>query len=321
MSLTSRIQIRNKKKPMLISGYSRQNYKHDVANDILSVIVAFFDPSQKWVISTKDFPIKHEHSNQYLFGESITIDGVKFQPQLEFCEYGDKGYVVFRIRIKSFKCNRNHCRFQLNVRCPRTNTQWIGMLQKGRNSMPTGWEYYTLMRDECITHTQIVIMYDIDIFSMFYQPYSWSEHRSNIISKPNMHILKPIQSERFEWKIDNELFIEFKKCRPGKVFWCDDYFGIGDNFILSCSPNHNIRLFDGFTLRLSLIALPGDTHRITIDYKMELIDDINGFSVEYEKKDQRLDANLSCTEQRMISTDEMRQLSSLKLVVTVRRES
>ena len=124
----------------------------------------------------------------------------------------------------------------------------------------------------------------------------------------------------FEWNINKELLNEFKKCRPGKIFWCDEYFGIGNNFILSCSPNNETSEYNGCILGLHLVGIDGIMVGINIDCDMELKDRMNNVHIKHKMFNKQLIIGSTGIAKRMIWTEEMRVLSSLSFVVTVSRK-
>ena len=129
------------------------------------------------------------------------------------------------------------------------------------------------------------------------------------------------ETVKFEWNINKELLNEFKKCRSGKVFWCDEYFGVGNNFVLSCSPNNETSEYNGCILALHLVAMDQNLTLINIDCDMELKDEVNSVHIKHEISKEELTVGRTGIEKRMIWTEEMRVLSSLTFIVRISRNS
>ena len=87
MSLTKQSLIAHEDTLIVISGYAKKYCNQYITNDIINIIVTFFDPSIKWVVSTKKIPKNCRNYTQYLRGDTIIVDKVKFTPMLEFCNY------------------------------------------------------------------------------------------------------------------------------------------------------------------------------------------------------------------------------------------
>ena len=117
--------IKHQDKPILISGYSRRAYTQHIAEDILYIIVAFFDTSITWSIPTKNFP---STVNSQIFGDPVIINGVEFKPLLKFgAESGD---ILFKTVIMSFESNGAKCRYQLTTSSSNTNSAFISLSEE-----------------------------------------------------------------------------------------------------------------------------------------------------------------------------------------------
>ena len=137
-----------------------------------------------------------------------------------------------------------------------------------------------------------------------------------IFSKP-VDIMKIDDTLKLEWIINNDLLNLFKTCKPGKIFWCNEYFGIGNNFCLSCIPNNNTYLTNGFILRLHVIAA---LINIEIKCNMELKDEINDIHIKYHKPALWMtDANNFACYHAVLRKGEIEAFASLKIIVTVKR--
>ena len=117
--------IKHEDKSILISGYSRNTYKQYITQDIICIIMAFFDASISWTIQTKNFL-----SNEYphLVGDPVIINGVTFKPHVSFSTTSN--YILFKTLIASFESNANKCRYRLRTNCLTTNSAFISLLQE-----------------------------------------------------------------------------------------------------------------------------------------------------------------------------------------------
>ena len=112
---------------ILISGYTRTNYKQkNIADEILLIIITYYNSSIKWIVSTKAFPDRNSNLSQCLHGDAIIIEDIAFRPYLEFFDYPDFGFITFRVEIDSFKDSELKFEYQLVTQCLTTNSKWIG---------------------------------------------------------------------------------------------------------------------------------------------------------------------------------------------------
>ena len=99
----------------------------------------------------------------------------------------------------------------------------------------------------------------------------------------------------------------------------DEYFGVGNNFVLSCSPNNETSEYNGCILGLHLVAMDKSLMLIDVDCVMDLMDKFNNVHIRHRVPKQELIVGGKGIKKRMIWTEEMRVLSSLSFIVSISR--
>ena len=301
-------RVSRDKQPLLMSGFCKQYYNKYITNDILRMIMDYFDTSIKWVVLPSQFPVSHGYSNTNLWGPEFTIDGITFLLRLEFCNYGNVEYAIFRIAIKSGVKSGEAARFTIHVRCDETQSEWRALLHvhfRLGARLGRGWRYYTLTREECVKFDRLNFFCDVAL----------------ITKQNNVQLNKCNDTLQFKWDINDQLFERFKTCRPGQIIWCNKYFGIDNNFCLSCIPcdiNSN-----NVILNIHILSLPNKIDKITFDWTVILKDDTNNFKIQLKEMDiclneTGLDDPMG---QSLIKFNELIQLSSPVFIVTFKIKS
>lgn len=174
-------------------------------------------------------------------------------------------------------------------------------------------ESCALRKNQYSKHDEITFIYEINMISVY------DKDDQNITCK-SIKILGVNDTLKFVWKINDELLQKFKACtfsRTGEIFYCDEYFGIGNNFCLSFIP-------DVGQLRVHLIALPANEKTLKFEWEMKAMDTGNDITKVLDHRISKVWVveNGKYTYNKfhpIITHDAIRKVSSLEFSVTLKR--
>eukprot|EP01084_Bolivina_argentea_P104124 186479_1 len=230
-------------------------------SDIISIILLFYNDITEWVITPTD--LENLFNNKTLSGPIIMINNLEFDEQLSFSST-NPNQVLFTITLKPSSHIKSvqltyylGCYETSTVYKRYTNTGDYNTLNLSSDEQLLSGCCFALSKDDL--YKKLTLLSHIVILSCNNNIY-----RSILINQPNKNI-------KYVWYISEFLLSKFMTCKNGESVWCDDNFGIDDNFCVWCAPNGMKPKDKGkFLCYIGLLALPFNIKELFVNYTFEI---------------------------------------------------
>lgn len=296
------------RKELLISGYHRQQYKHNVPVDVIKECIKFYSNAIFWTLNTDELDSKLTFESGLKL-PPMQIRNISIVPELYMhWEHFDREYLVFQIRIDSQSmksANINKISFINRLKCIETDTSWMShVVATNEFDKIASWSTYQLQWRKVAGNQELTFSNEIDILSIEYDNKMEVDviHHASLINK----------RMRFEWNIDDVLLNKMKLAYKGQIFW-SDLLGNRGAFAIYLAPNGITPKCKGqVMLGLQTLRMPiGEIQNVCFELRSR-----NGLLYARNKRINLESERLESRVESMYKTSMLKKLHTVKVIAT-----